>query len=300
MAARPPRRRAARAAAGLAALLAAALAAAAVPPAGQPAAAAQPAAPCLRNCNAARNHDGATELRAAYHRYQARPGSGAARAGQAGPALEWAYVPACQLNGPPGSGLEALCPAATRSCPEEGAVRFREYSRPAGRDGVPWRLRRVVCLTGGAFEAAAPPPFLVAIERLKRLEYPGPQIRVAPGKGLAHLESTFWTAARERLAGSVRAGPNLVEVEATVARYEWSFGDGHELVTTFPGRPWPRPGSIRHAYQDGGWYEVRLTAVWEGVFRVNGGPPRPIPGVEITRTSHRRYPVREIRTVLLG
>jgi len=138
-----------------------------------------------------------------------------------------------------------------------------------------------------------------------RDEIPIPQVDVGmnPPRGLVGAESWFWIEGYngEPIANSTNAFGALVEVEARVAHYEWSFGDGTVISSDSPGRAYPDRSSVRHMYErssaglaDG--YTVDASFVFSVRYRVNGGSWRSLPG--ITRTARANYPVRESQAVI--
>jgi hypothetical protein len=216
-----------------------------------------------------------------------------------GPDREWAYVPACPNNGPPGGWGDALCPGATETCGQADQILFREY---LSIGGGPWTSTGTVCLGPVDFQQAngPTPPWLVALDAWKRMRMPVPRLSMKPGvAGLANLESYFWISGPFTQSITATAGPNQVTVDAVAASYEWRFGDGSApMVTGVPGRPWPARSEIAHAYRRLGRFEVQVTVRWQGRFRVNGGPAQVVPGPPVARSSTVTYPVRELQTVL--
>ena len=81
---------------------------------------------------------------------------------------------------------------------------------------------------------------------------------------------------------------------AAPSSYVWSFGDGAEITTEEPGRPWTkrRDGSIEHTYETKGHYEIMATIVWSASWSLNGGPPRSLG--TFTTSDTAEYPVREV------
>ncbi|MDQ4024336.1 MAG: PKD domain-containing protein, partial [Actinomycetota bacterium] len=101
------------------------------------------------------------------------------------------------------------------------------------------------------------------------------------------------------VSATAEAGPLTVTAEARPVRYLWDFGDGTELGTTRPGRPWTqaRPGDVSHLYEAKGRYEVGAEVVWAARWRTNGGPWRDLG--YFTTESSAGYPVREMVAVLV-
>lgn len=138
-----------------------------------------------------------------------------------------------------------------------------------------------------------------------RDEMPIPRVDVSinPSRGLVGVDAWFWIEGYEGtpLTDSTDAFGDLVEVEARVNRYEWSFGDGTTLTSESPGQAYPARSSVRHLYERSSaglpeGYGVDVTFVFTVRYRVNGGRWIELPG--ITRTAHADYPVRESQAVI--
>ena len=138
-----------------------------------------------------------------------------------------------------------------------------------------------------------------------RDEMPIPQVTVEinPDRGLVGTESWFWIGgySGRALIDSTDAFGELVEVEARVLRYEWSFGDGMTLVSETPGQAYPSRSEVRHVYERSSaglssGYPVEVTFVFAVRYRVDGSAWIDLPG--ITRVARADYPVRESQAVI--
>lgn len=138
-----------------------------------------------------------------------------------------------------------------------------------------------------------------------RDEMPIPRVTVEinPERGLAGAESWFWIEGYggAAITDSTDAFGDLVEVEARVQQYEWSFGDGTTLMSQTPGRAYPERSEVRHMYERSSagllyGYPVDVTFVFAVRYRVDGGSWIELPG--ITRDAHADYPVRESQAVI--
>lgn len=147
------------------------------------------------------------------------------------------------------------------------------------------------------------PPREVAMHLREEIPMPQVTIRVNPDVGLVGTESWFWVEgyAGAPITESTDAFGQLVEVEASVDRYEWSFGDGKTLGSSSLGRPYPERSEVRHVYErssagfaDG--YQIQVRFVFSVRYRVAGGEWTELPG--ITRTASFRYPVKESQAVI--
>jgi hypothetical protein len=144
-------------------------------------------------------------------------------------------------------------------------------------------------------------------EIAKRLrdEIPIPNVNIEmnPAPGLVGVESWFWIEGYEGspIEHSTDAFGRLVEVEASVLRYEWSFGDGSRFVGHTVGDRYPERSDVRHVYERSslghpGGYSVQVAFVFSVRYRVNGGSWIDLPG--ITRVAQARYPVQESQSVI--
>ncbi len=172
-------------------------------------------------------------------------------------------------------------------------------------------------------------PREVALDALSHVPLPDIQIRMNPSLGLVALPGWFWvegydgqpfgTSRTVDIPPAVgaevpvelvpaddarRRGSSItVDVRVWAARYEWSFGDGASLVTRSLGKPYPQASDIQHTYEYSslrfpGGFPVRLTVEYAAEYRVNGGPPQPLP--PIRRTYEAGYRVQEVQPVLTG
>lgn len=141
-------------------------------------------------------------------------------------------------------------------------------------------------------------------ERLRdQLPVPRVSVEINPDRGVVGLDSWFWIDGYDgsTLTRSTDAFGWLVEVEARVTHYEWSFGDGTVVSSGSPGRAYPDRSTVRHVYERSSaglpqGYPVDASFVFEVRYRVDGGAWIVLPG--ITRTSRVDYPVRASQAVI--
>jgi hypothetical protein len=128
-----------------------------------------------------------------------------------------------------------------------------------------------------------------------------PGLQISPARvGLTGLDSYFWVAPAPRPVIALAAVPGIVvTARAHPVQFLWHFGDGGEMVTTGPGRPWTRtrPGSIAHQYQARGRYPVSVQVLWIANWRVGQGQWRSLGTFATTAT--RSFPVRQAVAVLV-
>lgn len=146
-------------------------------------------------------------------------------------------------------------------------------------------------------------PETIAMHIRDEIPVPSAEIRVNPDRGLVGVESWFWIEGYDGspIEESTNAFGQLVEVEARVTRYEWSFGDGVRIGARTPGRQYPDRSDIRHVYQRSSaglpsGYSVEVTFAFDVRYRVDGGEWIELPG--ISRVAETSYPVRESQAVI--
>jgi hypothetical protein len=155
----------------------------------------------------------------------------------------------------------------------------------------------------GGDPAPALDPETIAMHIRDEIPVPSVEIRINPDRGLVGVDSWFWI---ERYNGlpiedSTDAFGQLVEVEARVTNYEWSFGDGDTITAKSPGRSYPHRSEIRHVYQRSSaglasGYPVEVTFTFDVRYRVDGGGWIELPG--ISRVAGTSYSVRESQAVI--
>jgi len=146
-------------------------------------------------------------------------------------------------------------------------------------------------------------PETIAMHIRDEIPVPSAEIRINPDRGLVGVESWFWIEGYDGspIVESTNALGQLVEVEARVASYEWSFGDGVTTSATTPGRSYPDRSDIRHVYERSSaglasGYAVEVTFAFDVRYRVDGGEWIELPG--ISRVAETSYPVRESQAVI--
>lgn len=143
----------------------------------------------------------------------------------------------------------------------------------------------------------------VALRMRDEIPVPGAGVEINPTRGLVGAESWFWIQGYDGrpITDSTDAFGVIVDVEARVTRYEWSFGDGATSVSETPGRAYPSRSEVRHVYERSSagltnGYEVEVAFVFAVRYRVDGGSWIELPG--ITRIARADYPVRESQAVI--
>lgn len=141
-------------------------------------------------------------------------------------------------------------------------------------------------------------------ERLRdQMLVPRATVGINPDRGVVGVESWFWMQGYDGslITDSTDAFGYLVEIQARVSRYRWSFGDGTVVEGTSPGSPYPERSQVRHTYERSSagttaGYPVEATFTFQVRYRVDGGPWIGLPG--ISRNASAAYSVRESQAVI--
>ncbi|WP_239070634.1 hypothetical protein [Amycolatopsis sp. SID8362] len=190
-------------------------------------------------------------------------------------------------------------------------------------------LKLLICQGGGALQGwprvvFAPngqpvvvpqvSPAELAEQAISEMGLSAPDIRLAPPAGSPHGATIgfpvwMWTARREATVGPVTrtasAGSVTVTATATLAKIDWSMGDGSTVSCPGPGteftddragQPSPTCGHVYRALVGGGVAGIDATSRWE--IRWSGGGQSAFRTMALT--SSARLPVREIRTLNTG
>jgi hypothetical protein len=163
------------------------------------------------------------------------------------------------------------------------------------------------CLSPGAREEAssAPPPPTVA-EIQDAVPLPRFDIATSPiRRGLTGLETWFWCDAPTTESVTVSIRGYRVVAEAHVVEFEWVTGDGHSYFSDTCGEE-PDPeddgygAAARHTYETKDFYALELRIGWSGSYTFSGHGRRRTGDLgDVTTVSSRRYPVSEVRAVLV-
>ncbi|MHB1162569.1 MAG: hypothetical protein ACYC3V_19880, partial [Chloroflexota bacterium] len=170
-------------------------------------------------------------------------------------------------------------------------------------------------------------PREVALDALGHVPLPNIQLRMNPALGLVAMPGWFWVEGYDGSSfGTSRTvnippevGPEVptsvvpandsrrqgrsftVDVRIWPTRYEWSSGDGANLVNLSLGKAYPAQSDIQHTYEYTSLrfpsgFPVWLTVDFAAEFRVNGGAPQGLPAIR--RTYASVYRVQEVQPVL--
>jgi hypothetical protein len=127
---------------------------------------------------------------------------------------------------------------------------------------------------------------------------PAVEIGVNPtARGLVGLASWFWVEGftGTATAPSITAFGLTIDVRMSSGTVTWDFGDGTELVGDL-GRAYPEPSTVQHAHQRHGTYTVAAAIDLVPEYRVDGGPWRTLPPLQVTARAD--HPVEQRQAVI--
>jgi hypothetical protein len=117
-----------------------------------------------------------------------------------------------------------------------------------------------------------------------------------PGNALVGLPVIFFTDSAPAQTFTVDIRGFAVVIQAAATGFTWHTGDGKDITTTDPGKPYPDQ-TITHDYASG-TYTASLTTTWGARYTVDGGPPQQVPGTTTTDGPATTFAVLQARTVL--
>jgi len=157
-------------------------------------------------------------------------------------------------------------------------------------------------------------PHDVALDMIAHIPLPDIHLKVNPDLGLVAIKEWFWIDGydgqpfgQSRTVTLPPPAPGLPPTSFTVTvrlwprQYDWSFGDGQDVITQSIGKAYPQESDIQHVYQHSSFafaqgYPLWLTVEYGAEFRVNGGAPQPLPAIRHTYQAIHR--VQEIQSIL--
>jgi hypothetical protein len=155
---------------------------------------------------------------------------------------------------------------------------------------------------GGTPEEYVPPEVTPGdvLSALRRVGLPSLTVETQPAdETLVNLDTIFFTDP-EPVSVDLTILGQAVDVVATPAGYEWSFGDGQGMSTSTPGSPYPAP-EITHRYSEGRvTVEPSVTVSYTARFRVGGGAWQDIDGTVTSPGPGTSLLVSEATPLLAG
>jgi hypothetical protein len=216
------------------------------------------------------------------------------------PVFEDYYTPACSTNGPPGGGGDAMCMAAASVCGtrgQKGEIFMQHWRRQISPTTGNWDFVGSVCR--GADDPVQAPP-QITVEMVLDQAYaaaPKPTAVVQPGtRSYVNLPNNYYAEAPSQTIPVVVLG-QTIPVTFTVTDVRWDFGDGGTATGTgIKDADLHQPGSIEHAYEAQGSYDITATSVITVSFTIPGGGRQDLPGALEIPSGATTLPVGEIQT----
>lgn len=225
------------------------------------------------------------------------PTPGPPRAPQPGDTYQDTYeTPACSINHAPPNDPGVLCMGAVSTCPRQGDMRMRVYTRLMRYDGSNWQPQGnwepagTRCM--GPRQQPQVTPALVLVE-VKRAGLPAGRVEVNPANArtLVAFPTIFYTE-RGPYATTLTVVGQAVQIRALPTSYTWHWGDGASETTKDPGAPWPT-GHLSHVYDTADTFAVSVDvtyhirwnagAGWQDIAQpltITTGPSTPVTAVE--------------------
>jgi hypothetical protein len=142
----------------------------------------------------------------------------------------------------------------------------------------------------------------LTIAQFRRLPIPAPTISAQPDPQTRHtlinIPTNLYTSGQPATLTTIVLGQRIA-VRATPALFHWTYGDGEQLVTRRPGRPYPDMPTA-HTFTRPGTHTVRLSTTFTGEYSVSGGPWQPVQGTATLPSPPLTITADESRAVLVG
>jgi hypothetical protein len=222
------------------------------------------------------------------------------------------YTPNCSANDTPHGndpnvsvgGADALCGAATMTCPKAGDISFRVSTMQMHADGTSagaWHdLPGTVCR--GATDPAEGGPVQITeamVFDAAKQAAPKPVVHVEPkNKSYVNVPTNVYADAASTTS-TVQILGQAIQIKFTPSDFNWSFGDGdHQTGAGIKGAKVGSPGAVEHTYLRSGNYQITLSRKYDVVFTLPGGKAVTLP-TPLSNTSDP-YPltIGEIQSVV--
>jgi hypothetical protein len=208
------------------------------------------------------------------------------------PYKEYLYVPNCSANDAEG-GADALCGAAVYTCPRDGDIRYRVYTRQHDADGsvaegADWEVQPgTVCRGPNDPPEGGPVVITTAdIADEARKAAPATVVHVEPAtKTYVNVPTNFY-ADDAAQGATVEVLGQQIALQFRPTGFTWSFGDGAKGTGAgVKNSPVGGPGAVEHLYRRSAKVEVTLTRTFEVTYTAPGGVTGTLPAPGVSNTS---------------
>lgn len=223
------------------------------------------------------------------------------------PYTEYKYVPNCSANAPEG-GADALCGSAVYTCPDEGDIRYRVYTREHNADGSlsdgpDWKAGGTVCRGPNDPPEGGPVVITTAdIADEARKAAPATVVHVEPAtKTYVNVPTNFYADAAAQGA-SVQVLGQTIALQFRPTGFAWSFGDGSSgSGAGVKDASVGAADAVEHLYRRSAKVQVTLTRTFEVTYTAPGGVTGTLPAPGVSNTSApTALEVGEIQTLVTG
>ncbi|MDX6232514.1 MAG: hypothetical protein QOH68_1498 [Nocardioidaceae bacterium] len=204
------------------------------------------------------------------------------------PWTEHRYIPTCSANAPEG-GADALCGAAVSTCPEDGDIRYWNYTRtvyPDNRQPSEWKRGASVC-RGLDDPVEGGPPVITTqmIREAAQQAAPETVVRVEPETtSYVNVPNNFYVDSAPRTTTVTLVGL-AIPITFTPTTFSWSFGDGGSgSGAGVRQAAIGAPDAVEHEYRRQGDYAVTATRGFKVVATLPNGQVLTV-DVPVTNTS---------------
>jgi hypothetical protein len=209
------------------------------------------------------------------------------------PAEIWVWKPVCAKQDLALPGGQGLC-TSTVKCPQ-GQTLMRH-----------WRIRplpRVSAETSCMPDAVANRPEItpaLVLQAFRRIPLPRQVTHIQPAaKTLVNFDTIFFTDARP-FDRTITLLGQRVQLRIRPGSFRWVHGDGTTATTTTGGAPYPAKLVVHRYLHAHVTVRAHVEVTWRAVFRVDGGPTRPVPGTVTTVGPATSLRVAEASPALSG
>lgn len=207
------------------------------------------------------------------------------------PYKEYRYIPSCSANSVEG-GADVLCGSAVYSCPRDGDIRYRVYTRlhDANGDvseGADWEYVGTLCRGPNDPPEGGPVIITTAdIAAEARKAAPATVVHVEPaGKSYVNVPTNFYADAAGGEA-SVQILGQTIGLRFQPSGYTWKYGDGASGAGAgVRGASVRGPGAVEYAYRRSGDVSITLTRTFNVTYTLPGGGTGTLPSPGVSNTS---------------